>query len=161
MWNWIVGGSLISFDLADQIFLKTPIHESWKEQATATLLQTNEVESKPRVMCVCRPSAPGDVYNTEIWELVEYGPSGCWSKQIVIGFPGRPLGYWQGEEALILPRIERRENFKSIVGPMRTYNSITKELKPTGFMHALDLYVDGCGYIESLVSVKELCSIDS
>ncbi|GAB2280542.1 hypothetical protein Dimus_015168 [Dionaea muscipula] len=163
-WNWIMGGSLFSFDLTDQIFIKTPIPGCWKQQQaflSPTLLQTNKMEAKPRVMCLHHGSTQDDVYNIEIWELDEYGSSGCWSKQIVIGFPYdvQPLGYWQDEEALIWPHLEQIDinQGEVIVGPLRTYNSITKELKSTGFMHASELIATGCAYIESLVSVKELC----
>ncbi|GAB2280538.1 hypothetical protein Dimus_015164 [Dionaea muscipula] len=161
MCNWLSDGLLISFDLADEIFIKTPFHECWEQQAYfgCTLLQTNKVEAKPRVMWEIMCLHPtGDMYSTtiEIWELDEYGPSGCWSKQNVIEFPlyKCPLGYWLDGEALILPPcVEPDANYK---GPLLAYNSITKELKSTGFEHASEFF-KGVGYIESLVSVKKLC----
>ncbi|GAB2280539.1 hypothetical protein Dimus_015165 [Dionaea muscipula] len=173
MCNWFkscVELSLISFDFSNQIFLQTSVPECCKQTVLyPKLLQSNKLDSKPRIMC-CRyySDCPDNMHDIEIWQLVEYGSSGCWIKQIVIEFPAyydsafryysqSPLGYWQDEKILILPTSTIGHNGKVIKRSLLTYNSTTKELKSTGLEHTLELSLIGRAYIESLVSVKELC----
>ncbi|GAB2280541.1 hypothetical protein Dimus_015167 [Dionaea muscipula] len=163
---------LISFDLVNEIFLKTHLPECCKLETyfDPQLLQSNKMDAKPRLMCCLNTSDHPDhpKYDIEIWELVEYGSSGYWTKQIVIEFPAyyvstslhshRPLGYWQDEEALILPPFDLDDDGKIIEKPLLTYNSATKELKSTAYEHTLEHLLD-CAYIESLVSMKKLCRL--
>ncbi|GAB2280540.1 hypothetical protein Dimus_015166 [Dionaea muscipula] len=176
MCNWFnrLGETkIISFDLSKEIFLETKVPAEWREHLLfcPQLLQPNKMDSKPRILCCSQYlHHPNDKCDIEIWELVEYGSSRGWIKQIVlIEFPillvpiseyyrHLPLGYWQDEEALILQRVlSDDDDYQVIIGrPLLTYNSATKEFKSTGFEHTLELS-RGCAYIESLISVKELC----
>ncbi|GAB2280582.1 hypothetical protein Dimus_015209 [Dionaea muscipula] len=167
MCNWIdryIGNLLISFDLVNEIFVKTSPPECCKQRLfKCELLQSNKMDGKPRVMCWLttshRPDPDHPMFDVEIWELVEYGSSGCWTKQIVMELPAyyvskapykhMPVGYWRDEKTLIWPLFETDDN-------LLTYSSATKELDSRKFVHILMLS-EGCAYIESLVSMKELC----
>ncbi|KAE7995654.1 hypothetical protein FH972_000428 [Carpinus fangiana] len=149
--NW---GNLLSFDMSNEVFLKTPLPDDVLLDELSDLV-LNEFSDWAKIFVLNESIAlvvlVWDKGMTEIcydiWLLLEVGVKDSWTKLFSIGpftdFKPRLLGFWKNDAVL----------FEDLDGQMVLYDPSTKEMTNLpihGGTYSLQLVT----YMETLVSVN-------
>uniref|UniRef100_A0A803KPU2 F-box domain-containing protein n=1 Tax=Chenopodium quinoa TaxID=63459 RepID=A0A803KPU2_CHEQI len=147
--------SLLSFDMADEVFVETPLPGETSEFRRGFLQQS----SNNKYPTLYNLDGERCIRGISIWVLKEYGPTGYWTKQHYISLPdGVSLGHdvvlWKNEGILYINDDDPDTMKWYPRDEVNLYNLRTQEKKSL-HVPADYGYRSFIGYTESLVSIAK------